>query len=383
MLEIPRRITSDTAPKIHEYFEISNVLYISGPNCCGKTYVVQQFLTEFDADKVVTLSGDDMMQRITLMNANVDELLPILKNREILFIDDAERVPKALDTIDAIKKMYPELKIIAAFSTREVEDFNQIRVYPVSFYTLKQLYPSYEDSEILNEVMIYGALPEVLGSPTLNEKQAVLSRVVNSDMLKDVFELEKITHSKSLMDLLYFLALKINKTLSINEISEHVNINPKTVKRYIKILEKHYVIHEHIPYKKKIRTEVSQFSRYYFYDMGVRNALINNFAPFNMRDDVENIWVNFMIMERHKHQELNGISHTLDYESFFWELWGGKAIDLVEVDKRGEGSNINAFNFGFSNVVRTHSKVPTIFTNNYPCAKYMLVSQTNFNDFIG
>lgn len=400
-MKIPRRIIPESIEKVENYFKTSNILLISGPNGCGKTYIVENFLQHFKDEEVLVLDGINMRHRIILMNNDHQEFARLIRGKSIVFIDSAQRVPNTEEVLQNFSNIDRNIKIVVAYSTREIEEKNQIRVYPISFSSLKTLYPSTPSKEIISEMMIYGCLPKVLLANTVSEKLRYLDNITNIDIMRDLFELENITNSKALIDLLCYIALNINISLSINEISKQINMNPRTTRRYLNILEKHYIIHEHTPYKANISTQKTMFSRYYFYDLGIRNCLIQNFAPLNYRNDFEQLWANFVIMERHKAGELSNKSHSQDYESYFWETYSGIGIDLVEInfkhklgekpcfDPNSENSKlksddqeISLFRFGFSDKRRINALAPEIFTKKYQNASYQVITLENFEEFV-
>jgi predicted AAA+ superfamily ATPase len=364
-------------------FKKNDVLQISGPSKSGKTHLVVEFLKEMPFDDVLFLSGNSMLDKIVLMNNDSLELAQLIKNRRVILIDDAHRIPRLDSTLKTLRELSSTLKIVTIYSTRAIDDRKQLRIYPIGFNAISAMFPSTPDIDLLNESLVYGSLPEILAAPSYSEKRRILERINHMDMLKDVFDLEKISNSKALMDLLYFIANNINRSLSINEIAEQLGVNPRTVKRYIQILEDHYIIHEHKAFKKKLKNEVQSFSRYYFYDLGIRNSMLRMFNPLSMRNDVEELWANWLIIERHKVQELTGVSHVLDFESYFWETWQKHYIDLLEVDRRSdETSSLRAYKFGFNNILKRNQNAPSVFQKNYPTAQFTVVTPQNFKDFL-
>jgi predicted AAA+ superfamily ATPase len=383
MIEIPRRIIAEYDGKLDHQFTNSNLLQISGPNRSGKSYILSQFLADYSANEILKVDGMNISDRLMLMNNDIETLRRWARGKKMLFIDNAHQIPRAQEAIVTLQELYPQMRIIVTYSTRAIDDIAQIKIYPVSYFAISGMYPSTEPIDLLSELLIYGSLPEVLLAPTIQEKQQVLDHIVHMDMLRDIFDLERITNSKALMDILYYIALNVNKSISINTIAQHADLNPRTARRYLDILENHYIIHEHKPFKRALRNEISLLSRYYFYDIGIRNALISNYSKYNMRSDIDAIWANFLIMERHKHQELKGVSHTSDYESYFWETWTNREIDLIEVDRRDvDEQAIRAFRFKFIDRLRPSNPVPMLFMKTYRDSKCLLVTLENFADFI-
>jgi predicted AAA+ superfamily ATPase len=356
---------------------------ITGPICCGKTYIVEQFLEDYSPEEVLRANGSDITSRIFIMNNDQRALIKWAEGKKVLFIDDAHRIPRVQNSIDILIEHNTEILIIVAYSTRALENIKHVRVYPVAISELRQLYKSTPTKDLLEDILIYGSLPSVLSSQSNMEKRDVLIDTVNKYMLRDVFELEKISNSKAVMDLLYFLALNINRSCSITDISSQLGINPRTTGRYIEILKRYYIIHEHKGYRNKMQSEVTKFSKFYFYDIGIRNALINNLNPLNMRNDIDLIWANFLIIERHKHQELSGISHSQDLESYYWATWEKKEIDLIEVPLYDlHAKELKAFKFDCKGTSNHHSKTSSHFLRTYPDAHFEVISLDNFHNFI-
>ncbi|MDR1447484.1 MAG: DUF4143 domain-containing protein [Candidatus Ancillula sp.] len=391
MYEIPRHLTSALCNNTESYFGSERVVHISGPNCSGKTHIMQKYLETIDDELVLRVDGNDITSRILIMSNDSTALFDWSRGKRVIFIDNAQRIQRLDRSLKILTSkeaqdagVDPNIQILLTYSTRSIEDKHQIRVYPVAISELRLLYRSTPVNDLLQDILIYGALPEVLSSPSIPEKRDMLIKIVNTEMLKDVFELERIANSKSMMELLYYIALHINKSTSLNMIANKVGINPRTAERYIKILEKHYIIHEHKAYKNRLTNEISKFSRFYFYDIGIRNALINNFNDSKRRNDMDSLWANFLIIERHKAQELKGISHANDVESYFWETWSSKDIDLIETGL-GEKTDygLHAYRFYYDPDSGKYSvNPPKVFAQAYFDASFEVITPSNFEEFI-
>lgn len=386
--EIPRNLLEELLDQRHDINSFdSKILLITGPSNSGKTFIVQKYLdtvTKGFRSRILYTDGFNFESQILFANASSQTLKNWIRGKDFVFIDDAHRIPGVVEIAKKLHEIAPELNIILVFSSREFENYPIIRVYPVALVELGQFYPSTPKNELLEETLIYGCLPAVLESADIQAKKDKLKSIINREMLRDVFELERIYAVKSIMELIKFLAKNINLNISIQTLSQKLNINPRTTVRYIEILKKHYVIHEHKGFRQKSNKEIAKLSKYYFYDNGIRNALIDDFAKVSKRNDIDQLWSNFLVIERHKAQGLNHISHTSELESYFWKAWETDEIDLVEVGLgENEGYGIHAFKFNYyGNEQFGKYKAPVFFTKNYPEAHVNLVTSQNYLEFI-
>ncbi len=189
--------------------------------------------------------------------------------------------------------------------------------------------------------------------------------------MKDILTLEQVKGSKILLDLLRLIAFQTGSEVSLNELSLNLGIDVKTVGRYLDLLEKAFVLINLRGFSRNLRSEIKEKSKYYFYDTGVRNAVISNFNPLNLRDDVGKLWENFLIVERIKKQNYQ----KLYSNNYFWRTWEQKEVDFVE---EHEGK-IFGYEFKYS---PKKTKVPKEFLEGYPNAKFMVITPENYLDFI-
>jgi predicted AAA+ superfamily ATPase len=226
--------------------------------------------------------------------------------------------------------------------------------------------------EKLEEFLIFGAYPEVATSARNSDKTEILNELVNSYLLKDILALEKIRGSKELLDLIKLLAFQVGSEVSIPELASSIKRDVKTVTKYIDILEKGFVIKRIGAFNRNLRKEVAKKSKYYFLDNGIRNAAILQFNQLKFRNDIGQLFENFMMLERTKYLSNNFI-HSLSY---FWRTYQGQEIDLVE---EREGKLI-ASEFKFSDNVVV--KKPKDFFEQYPNSNFSVYHTKNYLDFI-
>jgi len=276
---------------------------------------------------------------------------------------------------------FPEIQIIATGSS-SFELSGQIgepltgrkitlTLYPVSQIELNNLYNDYELKSQLEEYLIYGSYPEVVVSDTLEEKKRILNEIVGSYLLKDVLELEKVKGSKILLDLLRLLAFQIGNEVSLSELGRQVGLDYKTIARYLDLFEKSFVIYNLRGFSRNLRKEITQKSKYYFLDNGVRNAIIANFNPLELRDDIGKLWENFIISERLKKQSYKSVYAN----NYFWRTWEQKEIDFIEE----RGGKLYAYEIKWSGKMVSP---PQDWRAAYPDSAFKVISPDNYLEFI-
>lgn len=223
----------------------------------------------------------------------------------------------------------------------------------------------------LESRLIYGSYPEVITTPDNHLREEYLNEMVSSNLYKDIFELEGIRHSNKLVRLLQLLAFQIGKDVSLNELGTQLEMSKNTVDRYLDLLEKVFVIHRRGAFSRNLRKEIVKSRRYYFYDTGIRNALIRNYNPLSLRNDVGEIWENYIITERLKKQEYLREKSA----SYFWRTYDKKEIDLVEE----AGGELHGFEIKWKTMA---VKAPTDWKSQYPQAGFEVINRENYLDFI-
>ena len=243
-------------------------------------------------------------------------------------------------------------------------------LYPVAQMELQELYTPFEMRERLEEFLIFGAYPEVVAATDTKEKARILTEITSSYLLKDILVLDRVKSSKILLDLLRLLAFQIGNEVSLSEIAQKIGIDYKTVARYIDLLEKNFVLFMLRGYSRNLRSEMTKKAKYYFFDTGIRNALVANFNPLELRNDIGMLWENFLVMERQKKQSYKAVPVNF----YFWRTWQQKEIDLIE-ERQGR---LFAYEFKWSGGARE----PKSFRDAYPDAEFHVVNQENYLGFI-
>jgi len=234
-------------------------------------------------------------------------------------------------------------------------------------------YNKYELKEKLEEFLIFGSYPEIITAKSHKEKISLLNELVNSYLLKDVFSLDKIKGSKQLLDLLKLIAFQVGSEVSLNELATQVRLDVKTVGRYLDILEKAFVLKRIGGFNRNLRKEISGKAKYYFYDNGIRNAVISQFNSLSDRDDIGALFENFVVMERLKDNSYKAKLGT----SYFWRTYDRQEIDLVE-ERNGR-----LYGFEIKWSPKAKIKEPKNWLGNYKNAQYKVINKENYLDFIG
>ena len=244
-------------------------------------------------------------------------------------------------------------------------------LHPIAQSELLSMTTKQDLREHLEDFLIYGSYPEIISEKSTTQKKALLEEITGSYLLKDILELEKVKASKLLVDLLRLLAFQVGSEVSLNELGKTLDLDPKTISRYLDLLEKAFVIVNLRGLSRNLRKEVTRTSKYYFYDNGIRNALISNFNDLTVRNDIGSLWENFLFMERIKKQNIQKIYSN----NYFWRTWDQDEIDLVE-ERDGKYFTWE-FKYKPQGVV-----VPADFATAYPAYEFKEVNKENYLDFL-
>jgi uncharacterized protein len=366
--------------ELENYFEPNRVLIIYGPRRAGKTTLLQNFLKKTNL-KYKLESGENYRVQEVLGSNDFDLLKKYVEGYQLLAIDEAQYIKVVGQGLKILNDQVPDLKIIATGSS-SFELSGQIgepltgrkktlTLLPLSQQELSQTYNSFELKELLPQLLVFGSYPEVLNISSESKKIEILQELTDSYLIKDILALEKVKNSKVIFDLLRLIAFQIGNEVSLSELGSQLGLDKKTVARYLDLLEKNFVLFNLRGFSKNLRSEVTRKSKYFFYDLGIRNSIIANFNPIEKRNDIGSLWENFCIIERLK--KLN--YENIPVNSYFWRTWEQKEVDLVE-ESNGE---LNGFEFKWN-----PSKQSTNFKTwleSYPEATLKTITPENYLDF--
>lgn len=364
-----------------DFLQNQKVLVIYGPRRVGKTTLLKNYLDSTTL-KYKLDSGDNIAVQHILGSQNFDLLNDYCHGYELIAIDEAQQIKNIGMGLKILVDHNPNLKIIVTGSSSF--DLSQkigepltgrkrtITLYPFSQQELLAKLNKHELREKFEDFLIFGSYPEVVTAEKNKEKIEILTELVNLYLLKDVLALERIRGSKELLDLLKLLAFQVGGEVSLNELALHIKKDVKTVSRYIDILEKGFVIKRLNAFSRNLRKEITKKSKFYFWDNGIRNAVILQFNEIRNRNDVGQLFENFMMLERIKYLSNNFIQT----QSYFWRTYRGKEIDLVEEQ---EGKLFaNEFKFSENAIV----KPPKDFLSEYPNSEFTVYNSKNYLDFV-
>jgi len=353
-------------------------IVLLGAQQVGKTTLVRSLFA--NSDDVLWLNGDTLNARILLTAQSIEQLRVIIGNHNILVIDEAQRVPDIGIVLKIIIDNIPHVKIVAtgsssldlANSTAEplTGRKRQFTLFPFSFSEMTRHHGLHSEKNLIPHRLIYGYYPDIVTSP--GDERRLLRELSDSYLYKDIFALDKIKKSEQLTRLLRALAFQIGAQVSYTELGQLCGLDNKTVEKYIGILEQTFVIFRLGSYSRNLRNELKTSRKIYFTDNGIRNALIADFRPVEMRDDVGKLWKNFLISERFKRNEY--------YESYakpwFWRTQAQQEIDYVEE----QDGRLSAFEFKWNPSAKV--KQPKAFQTAYPDSSFHVIHRDNFENFL-
>jgi predicted AAA+ superfamily ATPase len=358
------------------------VLVLYGPRQVGKTTLANDLISSVSLRSRL-VNADELIYREPLGSQNRQRLSEVLGEAEMLVIDEAQRVANIGLNLKILIDSHPNAIVIATGSasfdlankiseplTGRTLTFN---LFPVSYPEIRQTIGAVEARSMLERWLVWGGYPAIVTTenPVLREK--LLGELVGSYLYKDILELEGVRRSEKIVDLLRLLAFQIGHEVSIAELATSLALNRQTVDRYLDLLEKVFVVFRVGGFSRNLRKEVTKNPRYYFYDNGVRNSLIQNFNPLSLRDDVGPLWENFLTIERRKANQTAGRS----VNTYFWRTYDQKEIDCVEE----HGGKLYGYEFKWheSEMRRVTRRE---FLEAYPGSPLATISQENFEDFL-
>ncbi|MBA3047080.1 ATP-binding protein [Patescibacteria group bacterium] len=354
------------------------IIIIYGARQVGKTTLVKEIQKKYFA-KANYFNCDEIDIRDALTDKTSTEIKAFLGHKKLIILDEAQRVKNIGLTLKLIIDNFPDLQIIATgsssfdLSNKIVEPLTGRKIeyylYPFSLGELRSIYSAIETDRLLETRMIFGMYPEI--AQNQDNIAQNLKSVARSYAYKDVLQYQNIKNPEILEKLLQAIALQIGNEVSYNELSNIIGIDKNTVSNYISILEKSFIIFRLNPFSRNLRNELKKLRKIYFYDNGIRNALINNLNPLNLRQDVGALWENFMISERLKYNN----NYNIDQNIYFWRTKQKQEIDYLEE----RGGKLQGFEFKWN---KGGFKKPKIFLSAYPESSIELVNRENYKNFV-
>lgn len=355
------------------------VLVVLGPRQAGKTTLLRNLVKSNDLS-ALWWNGDETDIRAFLQNPTSTQLKKLIGSYRVLVIDEAQRIENIGLVIKLIYDNIPGVKVIATGSSA-FELANRINepltgrkweyfLYPVSFDEMVQHHGFLEEKRLLEQRLIYGYYPEVITNAGSGKE--TLLQLADSYLYKDILTWENVQKPEKLEKLIQVLAFQLGSEVSYLGLSRLTGIDKETVERYIMLLERAFVVFRLGAFSRNLRKELSKARKIYFYDNGIRNAVIRNYAPLALRQDTGALWENFLIAERMKFlQKKAWFANT-----FFWRTHDRQEIDYIE-ERDG---TLYAFEFKWGE--KTKAKFPRVFRETYPEHETAVINRSNFDSFI-
>jgi len=353
---------------------------IYGPRRVGKTFLLKEIQKNIPKQKTLLLNGDTQESRDLLNTTSLTKLSEIVKNYSFIIIDEAQRIPSISLVLKILIDNFPEKNIFITGSTslqlsRGVSETltgrtKKYYLYPLSTVEMTAGKTNIEKQYFLPEQLIYGGYPYIQDLSSAEDKKGYLISIINDYLFQDILNLKEVAVTDNLRKLATLLAYQIGQEVSFNELSLSLKIDVKTVIRYIDLLKQGFIIFEIGAFSKNLRKEVVKNKKYYFWDMGIRNALLGSFTPLETRGDIGFLWENFLAVERTKktHYENKTV------QTYFWRTYDNAEIDWIEVNDQ----KISAYEFKWRS---EKSKTPKSFLENYK-EKVAVINKNNYLNFI-
>ncbi|MCX6223493.1 MAG: ATP-binding protein [Bacteroidia bacterium] len=361
-----KRILVDS---INEVRNLGKAIILLGPRQVGKTTLLEE-ITSGASDKLV-LCGDEPDVRELLSSVTSDRLRGLFAGHSVIIIDEAQRIPNVGVTLKLITDQIPgvQLFVSGSSSLELTSSINEpltgrkfeYQLYPLSLGEMVNHHGLIKEKRLLPQRLVFGYYPEVVSNP--GREIRLLKELASSYLYKDILSFGPVKKPVILDKLLRALALQVGNEVSFMELSQMVGADKETVERYVDLLEKAFIILRINALSRNVRNEIKKGKKIYFWDNGIRNAIIGNFLPWENRLDKGASWENFIIMERIKHLSYNGFYGNI----YFWRTSQNQEIDLIE-EKDGLFS---VFEFKVSS--RKDPRIPLTFSNAYPVSSYKII----------
>ncbi len=377
MLYIERSIKE----KILQNFVPNKVVVLLGARRTGKTYLIRKIMEGFEEPHLF-MNGDDITTLDILKNRSAEYYRSILGKTRILIIDEAQQIPNIGLSLKLMADSIPGLKILVTGSSA-LDISNKLGepltgrkttlyLFPFSQSELSRYENLLETKSRLHERLIYGTYPELLHIPQRVDKQNYLRELVSSYLLKDIIAFDGIRNSEKILSLLRLIAFQTGKEVSLPELGRQLGLHKNTVESYLDLLSKTFVIFNVGAFSRNLRTEISKSKRWYFFDNGIRNALIGNFNEIDVRNDQGQLWENYLISERIKYQQNNQMVVT----NYFWRTYSQQEIDWIE-EREGK---LFAYEIKWNENRRV--SVPTAWNTAYPDSSFEVINPSNYLHWI-
>jgi predicted AAA+ superfamily ATPase len=373
-------LVRDLTEIILKKLQPNKVVFILGARRVGKTVLANEVLKQID-EPVLSLNGEDINTHEILSKRSVENYKKVLGSYKFLHIDEAQKIPEIglklklmVDSIDGLKVLITGSSSFDLYKdageplTGRKYSFN---LFALSEHEFNQVENNVSKIENVAHRLVFGNYPELLQIPNKEDKVDYLKEMVSSYLLKDILVFESIKNSHVIFNLLKLIAFQIGGEVSMQELGKQLGISKNTVEKYLELLQKVFILHKVHGFSRNLRKEITKNSRWYFLDNGIRNAVISNFNPIEMRNDIGALWENYLISERLKYQEYN----RLWANNYFWRTYDQQEIDWVE-ERDGK---LFGYEFKWKN---KDVKPPMQWKKAYPDSSFQVVHKDNFLEWL-
>ena len=366
--------------KIEERLAPGKAVLIYGARRVGKTILLKEIFNKIEGKKML-LIGEDMDVQNMLQNRSVHHYRQLFEGMNLLAIDEAQSIPEIGSVIKLIIDEIPHIQVIATGSSSFdllnkigeplVGRASQFLLTPFSIREIAQKQNGMELRQNLENRIVYGSYPEVVGMTSNTMKEEYLRDIVNAYLLKDILAIDGLRNTAKMNRLLQLVAFQIGSEVSYEELGKQLRMHRETVEKYLDLLSKVFVVYKLGAFSRNMRKEVSKAGKWYFYDNGIRNAIIGDFKDANSRMDMGKLWENFFITEKLKDNQ----NHLLHCQFHFWRTYDQQEIDLIEE----KNEVINAYEMKWGKKL---PKAPAGFMKTYTGADFNVVNPDNYLEFL-
>lgn len=371
----------DIQEVIIENLHPQKVLVLVGPRRVGKTVLIKQIIEKTQLPYLL-LNGEDFSVVETLQRRSIRNYQNLLGGKKLLLIDEAQRIPEIGAILKLIVDEIEDIRIMVTGSSAfDIQKYTgepltgrkkTFNLFALSEHELEQHLNPIDKQEDLRFRLIFGNYPELIHLHSNNERTEYLREIVNSYLLKDILAFENIRKADKILHLLRLIAFQVGSEVYSHELGQRLSMNKKTVEKYLDLLSKVYVIHKLGGFSRNLRKEVTKSGKWYFYDNGLRNILVANMNPLELRNDIRQLWENYVISERLKQQAYD---RTL-VNNYFWRTHDQQEIDWVE----DRGGRLYGYEFKWN--PKAKSKIPTAWRKAYPDAGFKIVHRENYLEWL-
>jgi len=360
----------------------NKVVVLLGPRRVGKTILIKQLLEEV-TEPYLFLNGEDVSTRELFARRSVQNFLQWLDGKLFLVIDEAQKIP---DIGNCLKLMVDEIEglkiLITGSSAFDVKNDTgepltgrkyTFNLYPLSEQEVKDVYPISIKKDKFRERLIYGSYPELLQLSSKAQKNRYLNELLSSYLMKDILAFENIKSADKILSLLKLLAFQVGQSVSTSELGTQLGMSGNTVLKYLDLLSKVFIIYKLSGFSRNLRKEITKSNKWYFFDNGIRNILIANLNAIELRNDIGQLWENYIISERIKYQQYQ----EMIVNNYYWRTYDQQEIDWIEE----RGGNLHAYEFKWN--TKKRAKIPGGWKKNYVDATFETIHPDNYISWVG